>query len=240
MLVFDKNHVKESFNEYKKIVEKNIMSVDYLYSGDVVSSLSPSYYSEIRRNPLTSPSFIINCLKQIYSESFDLVKKRAREVSINNPSPINIPIDLTTLYRSSDSVLGTPSKFIFASKSTYKYLGYDNTFGSSSALPSYFFEATRIVGAHSRSFFVSPEVEEEQDAYILYAVDSPFQSLVYSLQNMSYDINVVDDNSNLPLNERDWEHKMTYQLYDCKFSSVKVIIKNLTKVRDEKINQILS
>ena len=139
-----------------------------------------------------------------------------------------------------DSVLNYPNRYIFTSKESYKYLGYDKFLGTStSALPAYFFEVTRITGAHSRIYY-SPEVEEDVDVYTIYATDHPFQSMVYVLQNMEYEIIPEDENSNLPINERNWIHKITYKLYDCKFSSVKITIKNVSRIRNEKINQILS
>jgi hypothetical protein len=76
------------------------------------------------------------------------------------------------------------------------------------------------------------EVEEEDDVFTIYATDHPFQSLVYSLQNMDYEIDQQDENN--------WVHKISYTLYNCKFSAVKVLIKNVKKIRDEKINEILS
>lgn len=229
--------MRESFNEYKKTIDSNLVPVEYLYSGDVNSSLNDDFYSETKTTPLTSPSVIINCLKKIYKESFDLVKQRSKEITIPD-----IPggLDVGKLTSIMDSVLSYPNRYIFTSKESYKYLGYDKFLtNSTSALPGYFFEITKITGAHSRLYY-SPEVEEEDDAYTIYATDHPFQSLVYVLQNMEYEILDDPESINLPINERNWIHKITYKLYDCKFSSVKLLIKNVTRIRDEKIKQILS
>lgn len=49
------------------------MSVDYLYSGDINSSLETRSYSEIKSNSQTSPILIQNCIEQIYRESFEYI-----------------------------------------------------------------------------------------------------------------------------------------------------------------------
>lgn len=222
--------MRESFNEYKKTLDRALMSIDYLYSGDINSTLTVNSYSEVKTNPLTSPIFIQNCIKQIYKESFDLIKQRAKEVVI--PDVVGTPLEIKTLTSKMDSVLNYPNKFIFTSKSSYNYVGFDSfKIDNSRGLPGYLYELTRIVGAHSIIYY-SPEVEEEDGIFTIYATDHPFQSLVYSLQNMDYEITQVDDTN--------WIHKISYTLYDCKFSAVKVLIKNVKKIRDEKINEILS
>ena len=70
--------MRESFSEYKKVLEQNLMKVSYLYNGDVISS-TDSQYIEIKNSPLTSPSFIINGIVNIYQESFNMVFSKSRE-----------------------------------------------------------------------------------------------------------------------------------------------------------------
>jgi len=206
------------------------MSIEYLYAGDINTSQSQSSYSETKANPLTSPSVIQNCIKQIYKESFDIIKLRAKEVVI--PDITGTPIEIKLLTSKMDSVLNYPNKFVFASKSSYNYVGFDTfKIDTTRGLPGHFYELTRIIGAQSIVYY-SPEVEEEDDVYNIYATDHPFQSMVYSLQNMEYEITQGSDN--------DWIHKINYTLYDCNFSAAKVVIKNVKRLRDEKINQILS
>jgi hypothetical protein len=219
----------ESFNEYKKTLDIALMNIDYLYSGDINSTLSLNSYSEIKTNQLTSPSFIQNCIKKIYKESFNIVKNKCKEVIIPN---IGSPPKIKNIFSKIDSVLVNPNRYIFASKSSYNYIGFDSfKIDNSRGLPGYLYHLTKIVEAKSTIYY-SPEVEEEDDAFILYATDQPFQSIVYSLQNMEYKISQIDDNT--------WDHKIFYTLYDCKFSSVKIIIKNIIQIRDEKIKEILS
>ena len=65
------------------------MSISYLYNGDVISSVD-SQYTEIKNSPLTSPSFIINSIVNIYQESFDIVKNKSKEFVIPEESIIGI------------------------------------------------------------------------------------------------------------------------------------------------------
>lgn len=224
--------MRESFNEYKKTLDRALMSIEYLYAGDINSSLPQRSYFESKTSPLTSPSVIQNCIKQIYKDSFDIVKSRAKEITI--PDVTGTPTEVGILTSKMDSMLSYPNKYIFTSKSSYNYIGFDSfRIDNSRGLPGYLYELTRIVGAHSRVYY-SPEVEESDDSYTIYATDHPFQSMVYSLQNMEYII------SQDPINDMSWVHEVKYSLYDCKFSSVKIIIKNLGLLRNEKLNQILS
>jgi hypothetical protein len=66
----------------------------------------------------------------------------------------------------------------------------------------------------------------------MYLVDSGIQSLVYSIQNMTYDIERVDEFDK-------WKHTINYTLYDCNYKSFKLIIKDLSKIREDKINKLL-
>lgn len=228
--------MRESFNEYKKVLEKNLVSIDYLFSGDVNGSSDMSY-SEIKKNPLVSPSLIINCINKIYKESFDILKSRSKEIIIPQESDSNI--DINFLISKIDTVLTSYPRYLFTSKEAYKYLGYDKFhLDNTRPLPGYFYDLTKITGATSRIYY-SPEIEEDKDVYTIYAADHPFQSLVYGLQNMEYTTE-CDLNDSIPINERDWKHTIKYKLYDCKFSAVKIVIKQISKIREEKLNQIFS
>ena len=86
--------MRESFSEYKKVLEQNLMKVSHLYNGDVISSID-SQYTEIKNSPLTSPSFIINSIVKIYQESIDIMIGKSKEYiipleSINKTKDINI------------------------------------------------------------------------------------------------------------------------------------------------------
>ena len=77
--------MRESFTEYKKTLEQNLMNISYLYNGDVISS-HYSCYIEIKNSPLTSPSFIINSMSNIYQESIDMMISKSKEFVIPEES----------------------------------------------------------------------------------------------------------------------------------------------------------
>jgi hypothetical protein len=74
----------------------------------------------------------------------------------------------------------------------------------------------------------------DDDELTLYVVDNSIQSLVYSLQNMDYVIEPIDNNN------FEWKHTINYNLYDCRFNSYKISIKDVSKLRNDKINKILN
>ncbi len=51
---------------------------------------------------------------------------------------------------------------------------------------------------------------------------------------MDYEI-YSENNSN-----SEWIHKMTYNIYDCRYNSYKIVVKNVSKIRQDKINSILN
>ncbi len=224
--------MRESFSEYKKTIESNLLGVDYLYAGDVIKSLDRKVYSEIKSSPLTSPTFIINCIKQIYKDSFDSIKQKSIDLVI--PTTTGEQLDVVYLKSKIDSFFGS-SKYIFSSKETNKFIGINKPLDKTRGLPDYFYPMKSKFVSGSDIYF-SPEVEEEDGIYFMYVTNNAFQSMVYVLQNMEYEM-VENDPENGVIS---WTHSITYQLYDCKFSSVRVVIKNVSKIRDEKINQILS
>jgi hypothetical protein len=73
--------VRESFSEYKKTLEQNLMNICYLYNVDVISSIE-SQYIEVKNSPLTYPSFIINSIINIYQESIDIMISKSKEFII--------------------------------------------------------------------------------------------------------------------------------------------------------------
>ena len=180
--------MRESFTEYKKTLEQNLMNISYLYNGDVISS-ADSCYIEIKNSPLTSPSFIINSISNIYQESIDIMISKSKEFIIPLESLNDVGKEVNMFDKISE-------------------LGIK---------PLY-----------------SPLIKDDDDELILYVVDRSIQSLVYSIQNMDYKIE-QNDKDNI-----EWKHTMEYNLYDCRFNSYRLSIKNLSKLRNDKINKILN
>lgn len=205
------------------------MNVSYLYNGDVISSVD-SQYTEIKNSPLTSPSFIINSIVNIYQESFDIMKNKSKEFVIPEESIIGVG-DKGNLF-DKISELGIKSNYIFCSDKGKKLFGPTLKSSSTSAFPYYFYSIDKIIGINAEIFY-SPLIVEDDDEIVLYVTDSAIQSLVYSIQNMDYKIN---PNS---VDNTEWNHTLIYNLYDCKFNSCKLSIRNVSRLRHDKINKIL-
>ena len=221
--------MRESFTEYKKTLEQNLMSISYLYNGDVISS-HDSCYIEIKNSPLTSPSFIINSIVNIYQESFDIMVSKSKEFIIPLESINDIGKDVNIFDKISE--LGINPLYVFCSDKSKKLFGISKNLNNTSAFPSYFYNIDKYIGINVEVFY-SPLVKEESDEMVLYVVDKSIQSLVYSIQNMDYKIE-QNDKDNI-----EWKHTMEYNLYDCRFNSYRLSVKNLSKLRNDKINKIL-
>jgi hypothetical protein len=222
--------VRESFTEYKKTLEQNLMNISYLYNGDVIWSID-SQYTEIKNSPLTSPTFMINSIVSIYQESFDIMKNKSKEFVIPEESIIGVG-DKGNLF-DKISELGIKSSYIFCSDKGKKIFGSILKSSSTSAFPYYFYSIDKVIGINVEIFY-SPLIKEYDDEIILYVTDGSIQSLVYSIQNMDYKIE-PNDEENI-----EWKHTMFYNLYDCRFNSYKLSIRNVSRLRNDKINKILN
>ena len=172
--------MRESFNEYKKTLESNLVSIDYLFSGDVISSVDMSY-SELKMNKSTSPSLIINCFEKIYKESFDILKSKSSEIVITQESLTVGDVD-QFISRVKD-MTSLDYKYFFMSNKAFSYMGFVFHLDEKRSLPGYFY---RMTSGNPVTFYFSPEIKDDDDTYIIYASDLPFQSLVYGIQNMDY------------------------------------------------------
>lgn len=206
------------------------MNISYLYNGDVISSID-SQYTEIKNSPLTSPTFMINSIVKIYQESFDIMKNKSKEFVIPEESITGVG-DKGNLF-DKISELGIKSNYIFCSDKGKKLFGPILKNSSTSALPYYFYSMDKIIGINVEVFY-SPLINEDDDEIILYVTDGSIQSLVYSIQNMDYKIE-PNDEENI-----EWKHTMFYNLYDCRFNSYKLSIRNVSRLRNDKINKILN
>ncbi len=222
--------MRESFTEYKKTLEQNLVNISFLYSGDVISSID-SQYTEIKGTPLTSPAFIINSIVQIYNQSFEIMSKKSKEFIIPEESIKGTGVDGNLFDKIFE--LGVTPVYIFCSEKGKTLFGQIFKSTSTSAFPPYFYSIDKYTGINVDIFY-SPLIEEDDDEIILYIFDSPIQSLVYSLQNMDYKIEPNNDKNT------EWRHIIDYKLYDCKFNSHKVHIKNVSRLRHDKINKILN
>ena len=222
--------MKESFEEYKKTLEPNLSNLSFLYNGDVLSS-TDSYYSNIKSSEKTSPSFIISTIENIYNESFKMMIDKSETIVISKES---IKLSLSGKGNIIDVIIGElklkPS-YIFTSNKSKTFFSSLKRVDDTRSFPGYFYNIERYSNMNLEIFY-SPLIEETEGESIMYLVDSGIQSLVYSIQNMTYDIERVDEFDK-------WKHTINYTLYDCNYKSYKLIIKDLSKIREDKINKLL-
>ena len=227
--------MRESFSEYKKTLESNLINIPFLYAGDVINSSNYSY-SEVRNIPLTSPSFIINCLIDIYDKSFKLMKSRSKDVIL----PAEIFFDTNTLNKNilyTLKELDIEHGYIFTSGKNSMFFGNINT-PSNRPFPHYFYESKSF--GNNIDILTSPLVDENESETVLFVSDKPIQSLVYSIQNMDYKITPDDNNTGKEPHLMKWTHQIEYPLYNCDYLSYKIIIKNVSEIRNQKINELLN
>lgn len=222
--------MRESFSEYKKTLEQNLMNISYLYNGDAISSID-SHYTEVKNSPLTSPSFIINSMVNIYQETIDIMISKSKEFIIALESLNDIGKDVNMFDKISE--LGIKPLYIFCSDKSRKLFGISKSKTNTSAFPWYFYPIDKFIGINVDVFY-SPLINDDEDEMVIYVVDNSIQSLVYSIQNMDYKIE-PNDEKNI-----EWEHTMFYNLYDCRFNSYKLSIRNVSRLRNDKINKILN
>lgn len=224
--------MRESFSEYKKTIEQNLMGITYLYDGDALSSIDESY-SEVKETPLTSPKFIINTIIEIYNKSFINMISRSKEIIIPEESLSGLDNILDKIME-----IGINPLYIFGSIKGTKLFDTKKQ-EVNRPFPGYFYRIEKFIGLNLGIYY-SPLIDETDGETILYVTDKSFQSLVYSIQNMDYKIDPQSEtNGDKPYNEIKWLHTLDYKLYDCKYNSYKIVIKNVSKLRDDKIDQIL-
>lgn len=221
--------MKESFDEYKQTIESNLINFTYLYDGDVISSNHIKYSKNIEstvNNNSISPLFIIDSFDYVYAKSFENLIKKSEEISIQfdfSMDELNINDILAMVDKLEIKALYVFCSIKLKSKITERF--------SSGPFPLYFYSIKNI---HDKNYdlYYSPFIKEDKDEIVLYVTDKSIQSLVYSIQNMNYYIETFDGNIK--------KHTLDIPIYDCDFKSYKVSIKNISKIRNERIESILT
>ena len=229
--------MRESFTEYKKTLEQNLVNISFLYSGDIISS-TQSHYVESKTTPLTSPTFIVSSIIDIYNKSFQMLKEKSKEFVIPEESISGVGINGNLFDKIFEQ--GIKPVYIFCSEKGKTLFGNIFKGTSTSAFPPYFYPIDKFVGINVDIFY-SPLIEEDIDEIVLYVADAPIQSLVYSIQNMDYQVDPIGEIEGfIPNIPSKWSHKITYSLYDCNFNAYKLSIRNVSRLRQDKINRILN
>jgi len=228
--------MRESFDEYKSTIESNIINFTYLYDGDVLFSKKDSY-SEIVSHDRTSPLPIINCISDIYDKSIKSMMDRSIEkvIGIKDNTILNIPGNTDdNIFYYIDELKSKTNNFkplyVFCSENSRKLFGITKKMAINKPFPSHLYDIHKY---HSQSYdlYLAPLIDDNEDEFHVYVSDKSIQSLVYSIQNMEYDIEKVDNG---------YKHTIYYKLYECDFTCYKLIIKDISQIREDKINQLLN
>ena len=220
--------MKESFDEYKKTIEGNLINFSYLYDGDVKNNSIDSCYSEEIINNNISPNVIINCIKKVYDESITNMIDNSIPVIINEPPTNGIEsIQQGMIHKNIKDLHSTTFDplYVFCSPIGKNLFGKIFSYSKNKPFPDYFYSIHKY-NSSGYDLYESPLIKDSKDEICIYVTNKSIQSLVYSLQNMSYII------------EKD-KHTINYKLYDCDFFCYKLIMRDVSKQRDDKINQIL-
>jgi hypothetical protein len=212
----------ENFSEYKKTIESNLINFSYLYDGDVIDSTLYTYES-YSNNSKYSPIIIIDCINKIYDQS--ITEMMSRDLRLVNVINNNID-DIITVINS----VKFDTNYVFfsgnASSLLTRYLIQNN---KNRPFPTHFYKTIEM--SHLKyDLYKSPNIIDSSDEIVIYLTDKSIQSLVYTIQNIEYEI--IKSNQG-------YKHIITYNLYNCDYNVCKLVIKDISKIRSEKINKIL-
>lgn len=217
----------DKFDNYKKSLDDFLEKIDFIYSGDVINSFEKKYIEKLKHSSFPAKLFR-SSITDIYNWSVNEMIAKSKEVVIHRSgfSDIydlmdKIPINPKILFYSTNSNLnlnlGSP---VIES-------GNDDDY-----LPSYFNRRFKLM-SHNRevSAYYSPLIEDNLDDCHFYLVDRPIQSMVWSLQNMSYSVNKSFSSD---------EHIIKIPIYNCDYEAYKIRVVNTQKLREDKINTLLN
>lgn len=220
------------FENYKKSLEDYLQSVEFIYSGDIISSTNLRMSEKLQHT-----SFSANLFRQMMIEIYNISVKKMFEKSTDIVIHRNNFVDTYQLINNL-GISGFHSKIIFFSNNSNKNLNLGgNTIlqepdDGHSFLPIYFARQFKMMAyGVDVSCFFCPIIEDSVDDCQFYIVDKPIQSMVWSLQNIDYSIN-----KSFSMNE----HQIKIPIYDCDYNVYRVRVIDTQKLREDKINSILN
>ena len=215
------------FEYHKTTLENLLQKVDFIYSGDVISSVEMKFNRGLNHKSF-SASFIKEIIIDVYKKSFNKMIEKSEEIIVNRNS-------FHDIYDFMDSIPLIPKILFYSNNSNLNLnLGGDplKEGDEKSYLPDYFIRRFKLM-SHNRevSAYFSPLIEDFEDDCHFYLVDRPIQSMVWSLQNMIYDIEFSSISNS---------HMIKLPIYDCDFMAYKIRVVDTQKLRNDKINLILN
>ena len=190
------NDYMENFDNYKKTIDislSNDKDLNYLYTGDVMSSIkqTKSLKSNLTKN--YSMSFIQKTFEEI--TCFELQNKKPNETL--QLIKDDLPIDIDVFRTINSSICYSITSLNENTKLRYK----------SGILLNYFYSYKNIAQL--------PYIEDKKNIQTYYCVDRPIQSFMYIIQNMTYTINNNYHTITYPL------YKCDFNLYKIEVMNLK-------------------
>lgn len=215
-----------TFSEYKSVLESILQKVSFLYSGDIISSVEKTM-SISAKHKTFSPILIRKVLEDIYNDSFREMMKKSKRISLSSEKTKDVYqlLDLFNnckyLFYSSNSKLNIDGVSLKKESEDLK-----------DVVPTYFHQRVRLMSfGNDVGAYYSPSIDDSEDEFCIFISDAPIQSLVWTLQNMTYDI-IDDGDSNI--------HIVRYNFYYCDYNSIQINVKDINKIRDEIISNLLN
>lgn len=212
--------------DYRKTLEDFLQKIDFIYSGDVISSVDKTYIQKLKHSSFSS-NLCKDMMIDIYNWSFEKMILNSKEIIIHRNNFVDV-YDLMNR-------MSINPKILFYSQNSNLNLGLgshvlENEDGG--YLPNYFTRRFKLMSHNKEvSAYYSPLINDNLDDCHFYLVDRPIQSMVWSLQNMNYSINRSFSSN---------EHIVKIPVYNCDFESYRIRVVNTQKLREDKINSILN
>jgi len=229
--------MRESFEEYKKTIEKALISAPFFYSGDVINQKEEISYQEIKESHLVSPDFIVNVFKEIYKESIkNFFSKQHNFVYLEHIDELSRPVSSYDIYIKSTSEKLNP-KFILSTLKNYQNMGSGYFQDKTRYLPDFFYPIKYDAYPSNTTSYYTPtggyfNVPEDENSYTnFWTIDKPIQSLLFILQNMRYEI---------AKNEIGYKHTMIFPIYECQYNTLNVRVRDMKQYRDGILDKILN
>ena len=214
------------FENFRKSLEDYLQKIDFVYSGDVINSIDKTYTKKLKHLSF-SAEFMKEVMLDIYNYSFQKMLENSKEIVIHRNN-----------FHDVYSLIGDVSlnpRIMFYSKNSNLNLNLGGHLlesdDNSGYLPNYFNRRFKLMSSGVEvSSYYSPLISDSEDDCHFYLIDKPIQSMVWSLQNMTYDIKRSFSSNN---------HTVKIPVYNCDYSTLRVRVINTQKLREEKINSIL-
>jgi hypothetical protein len=210
--------------EYKTQLEKELVLSPFMFAGDVINSTELSFVRNLKTKSI-SKKVIKDCIIDIYKKSFFSMTENSKEIILEKDS---LSSEYSDFYSAITS-LDINCKYIFSSKRFISLFQTDRSPSIDSTMPQYLFPVETPLYSHI-DFMESSLIKDDNDETIVYITDNPIQSLVYTIQNMDYKISNSDTG---------FIHEITYPYYHCSYNVVKLTIRNISKLRQQKLKELL-